>query len=212
MNKIHFETQGCSANAAETEMMQGLLKKAGYDIVANSNESDVDVVNICTVKGNKTALRQIQKTEQKKTIIAGCITHHIIPEIRKIKPHASLLNTHNIQHITEVVEETLNGNTIEFLEKTPQDKVGLPRVRKNPIVGITPILNSCNSFCTFCSTRLVKGKLYSYPQEKIVADIKQSISEGCKEIWITSQDNSAYMLDKEKKIATCKFNKKDSRN
>jgi len=58
-----------------------------------------------------------------------------------------------------------------------------------------PILNGCNYFCTFCSTKLVKGKLFSYPMDAVRQDAKEHLKAGCKEIWITSNDTGAYMVE-----------------
>ena len=199
MPKIHFTTQGCSSNLRESEIMMGLLNNSGYKIIENENESDANVINICTVKGDTTALREIKRLKKefpdKKLIVAGCITEGIIPKIKGIDEGISFVNTHNLGKISSVVENSLNGTVLELLDKNYEQKVNLPSVRKNPVVGIVPILNGCNYFCTFCSTKLVKGKLFSYPMDAIRQDVKEHLKSGCKEIWITSNDTGAYMVE-----------------
>ena len=78
MPKINVITQGCSSNLRESELMMGLLDNSGYDIINDENNSDVNVVNICTVKGDHTALREIRRLKkidpEKKIVVAGCIT------------------------------------------------------------------------------------------------------------------------------------------
>ena len=222
--KIYFHTQCCTANVYESEAMAGMLAKVGYEIVdsINSNNDknvvsksqnansimqnnilpDMIVLNICTVKGNKTALDAMKqfhtKFVGKKFVITGCIPKEAIAEIRKIIPDASLCSTTNMKSIIEVVEETFAGNIIEAMSYKREIKVNLPRIRKNKVVGITPILQGCAHYCTFCSTRLVKGRVLSFPADEIIADVKQNIADGCKEIWLTSQDNGTYMLDHQK--------------
>ncbi|HLC59869.1 MAG TPA: tRNA (N(6)-L-threonylcarbamoyladenosine(37)-C(2))-methylthiotransferase [Candidatus Nanoarchaeia archaeon] len=199
MSKIHFITQGCSSNLRESEIMMGLLDKSGYEIAKDENDSEINVVNICTVKGDATALREINRLKrqfpEKKLIVAGCITESIIPKIKNLDNSISLINTHNLGKISTVVENSLGNVTLELLDKKYEQKVNLPSLRKNPIVGIVPILNGCNYFCTFCSTKLVKGKLFSYPMDAIREDVKSHLKAGCKEIWITSNDTGAYMVD-----------------
>ena len=177
----------------------GLLDKSGYEIAKDENDSEINVVNICTVKGDATALREINRLKrqfpEKKLIVAGCITESIIPKIKNLDNSISLINTHNLGKISTVVENSLGNVTLELLDKKYEQKVNLPSLRKNPIVGIVPILNGCNYFCTFCSTKLVKGKLFSYPMDAIREDVKSHLKAGCKEIWITSNDTGAYMVD-----------------
>ena len=199
MPNVHFITQGCSSNLRESEIMMGLLDNSGFEIVKDEEESEVNVVNICTVKGDHTALREIRRLKkefpEKKLIVAGCITESIVPKIKKLDENISFVNTHNFGRISAVVETSLNGTVLELLDKKYEQKVNLPSVRKNPVIGIVPILNGCNYFCTFCSTKLVKGKLFSYSMDAIRQDVKEHLKAGCKEIWITSNDTGAYMAE-----------------
>jgi len=203
MERIYFQTHGCSTNVSETEVMQGLLNKAGFAIVDEPQEADILIINICTVKGEETAIREIRKLSEsyleKKLIVAGCITRAIIKEARKIREDASLIDTHNINKIVEVVEEVINDNAITAMGRDEYIKINFPKIRKNPVVGIIPILNSCANYCSYCSVRYVKGKLFSYPTPDIIAEARKAVEQGCRELWITSQDNAAYMLEKEQK-------------
>ena len=200
MPTVHFTTQGCSSNLRESEIMMGLLENSGYKVSHDENNANVNVINICTVKGDHTALREITRIKRecpgKRLIVAGCINESIIPKIKNIDNNISLINTHNLGKISAVVKSSMNGAVLELLDKKYEQKVNLPSVRKNPIIGIVPILNGCNYFCTFCSTKLVKGKLISYPMDEIREDVKSHLKAGCKEIWITSNDTGAYMVDR----------------
>lgn len=199
MTNIYIQTHGCSANVAESEAMMGLLAKAGFRIVDDMERSDINVINICTVKGTSVALREIKKfTEQfpdKKLIVTGCITRDIISPIRKINEEASLLNTHNIHRIVEAAEEALQGNVLEALTQERPIKVNLPKIRMNKVIGIIPIASGCADFCAYCSVKLIKGDIFSYPEMYIVEQVRRNVEQGCKEIWLTSQDNGAYGLD-----------------
>ncbi len=202
MTSIHFQTHGCSTNLSESEIMMGLLKKANFEIVSEPEKADILVINICTVKGKEVALRNIRKLNEnfpnKKLIVASCITRIILKEARKIREDASFISTHNIKSVVDVIEEVLNDNIIEATGRDEYKKINLPKIRKNPIIGIIPILNSCANYCSYCSVRYVKGKLLSYDMEDIKAEVLKCLQDGCKELWVTSQDNAAYMLEKEK--------------
>lgn len=201
MTKIYFKTHGCSTNFSESEVMMGLLKQAQFEIVRKPDEANVLVINVCTVKGESTALKSIRDTinanPNKRYIIAGCLTPELIKEVREITQDASLVNTNNLKEIVSVVEETIHDNPIEVLAgETEEIKICLPKIRRNPIIGIVPILSGCSNQCSYCSVKLVKGKLFSYPKEKIIEEVKNCLNDGCREIWVTSQDNAAYGMDK----------------
>ncbi|MBW3005038.1 hypothetical protein KY310_04365, partial [Candidatus Woesearchaeota archaeon] len=108
---ICIKTYGCSANFAEAEMMKGLLAEADFKIVDDVKEAFMVILNVCTVKGDDSALKEIRKIKEehpyKKIIISGCIPKHLVEPIRALVPEASLVNTHNIGKIVSVVEETI---------------------------------------------------------------------------------------------------------
>jgi len=203
MSSVYFKTMGCSANFAESEIMAGLLAEKDFKIAEKAEDSDIIILNACTVKGEITALKEMRNLKKnpgkKKFIIAGCITKKLIDEVEKIDNKACFLNTHNIERIVEVANNALKGKKAEVLDKKNRIKVCLPKIHKNKIINIVPIASGCSSFCTYCSTKLVKGNIFSYPKSMIIKEVEKSVKEGCKEIWLTSQDNADYGLDKEKK-------------
>jgi len=105
------------------------------------------------------------------------------------------MGPNSIGKTLQVIETTLNGSKIVALDDTDLSKVGIPKVRLNPVVGIVEISNGCMSECTFCQTKLAKGDLNSYRIGDIVRQVKRELIDGCKEIWLSSTDNGCYGLD-----------------
>ncbi|MBU3896934.1 MAG: tRNA (N(6)-L-threonylcarbamoyladenosine(37)-C(2))-methylthiotransferase [Nanoarchaeota archaeon] len=199
---IFIETYGCSTNIHESEIIAGLLQKAGYDIVINIDNSDIIIINSCIVKSvteQKLLFRLEEITKNypgKKIIIAGCAPETIREKLYGVNPHISLISTNQIKKIPQSIKKIIDGKEIELLGGSNDIKLCLPILRKNPIIGIVPISSGCVGECTYCETRLAKGKLLSYPKNKILEEISNSIGSGCKEIWLTAQDVGAYELDK----------------
>ncbi len=200
--KIYFQTHGCSNNISESEIMMGLLPKPIFKIVEEPKKADILIINICTVKGEEKALSEIRKLYKhfpnKKLIVGGCITCKILIEARRIKKDVSFISTHNIKLIADVIKKVLKDKIIETTSFNKYEKINLPKIRKNPIIGIIPILNGCINHCSYCSLKSIKGKLYSYEIKSIKKEAIKCLEDGCKELWITSQDNAAYMLDRDK--------------
>lgn len=203
MTNVYIKTMGCSANQAESEIMAGLLKENGSEIVDKPKDANVILTNVCTVKGETTALREIRKLKKnnpkKRFVVGGCVTDKLLSEIKIVDDKTSILNTHNFDKITEVVDKTLKGETTEILDKSNLVKVCLPKIRYNKTINIVPIASGCTSYCTYCSTKLVKGDIFSYPKDMIIKEIKSSLRQNYREIWLTSQDNSDYGLDSKEK-------------
>ncbi len=201
MPSIYIETYGCSASQCEAEIMAGLLEAAGFDIIKNEKYADLIIVVTCFVK-QVTEQRILFRIKQirdaypeKKLIIAGCMPEGIYRKITDIVPEASLVSTHHVKEIAQAVKKTLEGKRVEYLGKSEEVKLCLPKIRKNPVIDIVPISSGCNSSCAYCCVRFAKGKLFSYPKEMIIKEIENSIRQGCKEIWLTSQDNASYGLE-----------------
>ncbi|MEM2210742.1 MAG: tRNA (N(6)-L-threonylcarbamoyladenosine(37)-C(2))-methylthiotransferase [Nitrososphaerales archaeon] len=197
--RAYIEVYGCSANVADCEMIMGLLKEAGFQFVNNEYEADVNLIVTCTVK-TPTSQRMVYRikklTETKKPlIVAGCMPKTEKQLIERINPHASLVGPNAIHKIVDAAINAIHGCESVFIEDLNIPKLHLPRVRVNPIIGIIEIANGCLSKCSFCQVKLARGNLISYSISDIVREARDSINEGCKELWITSQDNGCYGMD-----------------
>jgi threonylcarbamoyladenosine tRNA methylthiotransferase CDKAL1 len=198
MPKIYSEVYGCSANRSDYEIMLGLLKSNGFELVDSANKSDINLLVTCTVK-TPTANRMIFRIKEltktnKPLVVAGCFAKAEPEVVEKLNPNASLIGPNSIDKIVDVAYKTLSGRKSIEIDGSVE-KANLPHFRTNPIIDIVEINSGCTSFCSFCETKLARGNLRSYRPDKIRDQIKKAVAEGCKEIWITSQDTSAYGRD-----------------
>jgi len=197
MAKIFVEAYGCSASFADSEMISGLVLNGGHTLVDNSSESDLNIVVTCSVKdstANKMMYR-IKSLKSKPLIVAGCLPKAEKDTVEKFSGRASLLGPNSLGKTLQVINSALMGRKQIALEDSDLSKVGLPKVRLNPAVGIVEIASGCMSECTFCQTKLSKGDLSSYRLGDIVRQVQTEIKEGCKEVWLTSTDNGCYGFD-----------------
>jgi len=140
-------------------------------------------------------VHRIKESKSKPLIVAGCLPKAEQNTVEKFAENASLMGPNSIGKTLQVIETTLNGSKIVALDDTDISKTGLPKVRLNPAVGIVEIASGCMSECTFCQTKLSKGDLKSYRVGDIVRQVETELTDGCKEIWLSSTDNGCYGLD-----------------
>jgi MiaB-like tRNA modifying enzyme len=195
--KVYIETYGCAANKNDSEIMAKLLVDSGF-IISDLKDADLIIINTCIVK-QATKSRMIERIRflsslNKPLIVAGCFPKVEAERIEKLNERASLIGPNAIDKIVEVAKKTLNGEKVVILEGNA-NKALLPSLRINPIIEIVQIASGCLSACTFCITRFARGRLKSYRVSDIKKKIEESVKNGAKEIWITSQDNSAYGRD-----------------
>ena len=197
MAKIWVEAYGCSASFADSEMISGLIVNGGHTLVEDPSESDLNLIVTCSVKDATATkmIHRIKKSQTKPLVVAGCLPKAERKTVEKFAQNASLMGPNSIGKTLQVIETTLSGSKVVTLEDTDVSKVGIPKVRLNPTVGIVEIANGCMSECTFCQTKLAKGDLQSYRIGDIVRQIKQELADGCKEVWLSSTDNGCYGLD-----------------
>jgi threonylcarbamoyladenosine tRNA methylthiotransferase CDKAL1 len=197
--KVWVEAYGCSANMADSEMISGLLKEAGYEIATKQSESAADLIVTCSVK-DTTEHRMVSRIKtmtksNKPLVIAGCLPKADSARVESLNSSASLLGPNCIDKAPDAVSSALAGTKLISLSDSPIDKVNIPRVRLNSVVSIVEIASGCMSGCTFCQTKIARGWLRSYRIGDIVRQIKSDVQNGCREIWLSSTDNGCYGRD-----------------
>jgi MiaB-like tRNA modifying enzyme len=194
--RIYVEAFGCSANMADSEMIQGLLRRAGHIIAVEPESADASLILSCTVKTptQKKIEKRIRKIHrfERPLVVAGCMPKAQRDLVAKLAPGASMMGPNNIREVVEVVETALKGGALEALEGGDPDRTCLPRIRENPLIHIAPIASGCLGSCSYCIVKRARGGLTSFPAEAIVEDARAALRSGCKEIWITAEDTAAY--------------------
>lgn len=194
MKQIGILTYGCAVNQSDSEIMAGLLKEADFDVVWDSEDPKLILVNTCIVKGpteNK-IIRKLQDLQRsgKKVIVAGCMPE-AYPDVLNKFPDFAFLGINS----TDIVETLSNFLSLEKKSVSKSEKLEAIRLKKNPYISITPLSEGCLNFCSYCSVKLARGDLKSYTTKSIISQVKKSLNHGAKEIWLTSQDNGCYGLD-----------------
>jgi len=127
---IYVKTFGCSHNQSDSEYMAGQLSAYGYTISENPEHADVWLINTCTVKSpSQSAMETLihkGRAARKPLVVAGCVPQGSkdLKELDGI----SLIGVQQIDHIVEVVEETLKGHEVRLLKRSTLPALNLPKV------------------------------------------------------------------------------------
>ncbi|KAG4984798.1 hypothetical protein JHK82_032390 [Glycine max] len=182
---------------SDSEYMAGQLSAFGYSLSDDPDHADLWLINTCTVKSpSQSAMDTIiskGKSSNKPLVVAGCVPQgsRDLKELEGI----SIVGVQQIDRVVEIVEETLKGHEVRLLTRKKLPALDLPKVRKNKFVEILPINVGCLGACTYCKTKHARGHLGSYTIDSLVGRVKSVISEGVKEIWLSSEDTGAYGRD-----------------
>ena len=203
MANIRIKTWGCTANQDNEAIMAGFLLQEGHSLVKLDEEADLFIFNTCTVKGvtqNKIVdeLQSLRKDfPEKKILISGCMAGAQEAFLKKLHPNASFVNTMHITKIPDAVERILHGEIVTLTKKRYENKANLPKLYLDKKIATIQISQGCADACYFCLTKLSQGFIKSFPLENIKAEVDNAVKKGIKTIYLTSQDNGAYGLDKE---------------
>ena len=202
IKRVYYESYGCPSNRFDLEVMLGRLVEAGLNLTRKVDQADIILINTCGVK-TPTESRMLERIRVlskygRPMIVAGCLPRINLEALRKvIGKRTVMLDPHTVDRIVEAVRYLEEGGDIKILfSDKPSIKTALSKIRINPAIEIVQIAEGCAGACSYCCVRFARGKLFSYPQKVILQRIEEAVSAGVKEIWITSQDNGAYGLDR----------------
>lgn len=170
--KLFIKTYGCQANINDSEILAAKYKKQGNIIVNSEIEADTILINSCSVK-NKTQSKILHYINQyylsKRIVVAGCLINTL--DLTNQFPKIKILDTLNLK------------------------RLGRPLLRKDKEIAIIQISRGCLNECAYCATKLAKKSLKSYPIKEIRFELEKAVKEGCRKIYLTSQDNGCYGFD-----------------
>ncbi|MGM0770824.1 MAG: tRNA (N(6)-L-threonylcarbamoyladenosine(37)-C(2))-methylthiotransferase [Halobacteriota archaeon] len=204
--KVHVLTYGCSANQASSEIMIAAVRDLGHELVSEK-DAEVVVINTCTVKyaTEQKILHKIEVLGNRAVdvVVTGCMPQVQLEAILEKNPDAHILGINSIAKIGKVlnvIENSRNGGSrerVELMSTEPEGFLKTAHSRFNPNIHICQISQGCNYSCAYCIVTIARGDLRSFDAESIVEDVRMAVSEGCREIWLTSQDNGQYGTDRD---------------
>lgn len=176
--KLYYEKYGCSLNQAETmEIVESMLEN-GHELVSNPENADIIIIGTCVVikHTENYMLRRIEELSKfnKKMVVYGCL-----PSIKNLT-----LNNKNIS--------TIKPGEIPLINGIVHQPINVPSFESTLTI---PIAQGCTGHCTYCISKLARGRLRSYEPEKILEKFKMGVKKGFKEIRLSALDTAAYGLD-----------------
>jgi threonylcarbamoyladenosine tRNA methylthiotransferase CDKAL1 len=171
--RINIETYGCRYNFGDTAKLVEILKHHGSTIVSLEDKPDAVVVNTCTVVGptERRMLRRLYQLSDRNLFVTGCMPVVQADAIRGVC-NPVFINPESIQQYYRQINIVPSGNT-----------------------GIVQVAQGCLGQCTYCLTRLARGRLKSFTAVEIHGQVRAFARAGVAEIQLTAQDVSAWGWD-----------------
>ena len=212
--RYYLLTLGCAKNVADSDGIGSILAQAGMNSADNSKDADVLIVNTCgflqaSRKESLDALRDLgnQKRDGQLLIAAGCLISRYGETVQREVPQVDavidagrwLAMPRLIDHLKS--HEPSNDWLTEAYANLPLEQLSarsivehLPRAARGPSAYLK-IADGCDRPCAFCIIPAIKGAHRSKPADAVIAEARELVSQGVKEIVLVAQDTTAYGWD-----------------
>ena len=204
--KFHITTFGCQMNEHDSEIMAGLLMKAGYERVDDLADANIEIMNTCSVRENADkrffgTLGQLKNRHEKEgdftVCVCGCMMQQqsVIDTLKAKYPWVDLVfGTHNLHTLPELLEK-VNNEKSKIIDIWPDTDViaeNLPAERLFKHKALVNIMYGCNNFCTYCIVPYTRGREKSRSPHAIMDEIKSLVADGVKEVMLLGQNVNSY--------------------
>lgn len=197
---------GCTKNQVDSEMILGVFKAQGFNIVNEVELADIIVVNTCGFiqsakeEAIETILDMADYKEGgrcKALIVTGCLAKRYKQDIIETLPEVDLvIGVDEYNKLPQILSNFFNQNKLFNQKKFTHNLDYLDRVISStyPLAYIR-ISDGCDNKCSYCAIPLIRGAFVSRQMEDILKEAEELAKKGIKEICIISQDTSKYGLD-----------------
>lgn len=204
-SRLYVETYGCQMNYADTEIVNGIMTKNGYSISGNIDESEIILINTCSIRENAelkvyqrlTELKKYKKKNPNVIIgIIGCMAERLKRDMfAKTKKTVDLiLGPDEYRKLPSLIDNLVDtgekGIAVRLSRIETYDDI-LP-VRKEGISAWLSVMRGCDKFCSFCVVPYTRGRERSRPLEGVIAEVKQLFAGGFKEVTLLGQNVNSY--------------------
>jgi ribosomal protein S12 methylthiotransferase len=212
-NKFHFTSLGCARNLVDSEVMIGILLKAGYELTSFLKQADYLVVNTCgfLASSRQEGIDTIgelfrEKKEGAKVIVAGCMVQKHSGELKEKFPDIHyLLGSGDVEKILRAVESDDPGKEVTSA-RSYLEWGEVPRTLSTPKhYAYLKIAEGCKKRCAFCIIPTIKGPLKSKTESQVLKEFNALLSQGVFEVILIAQDLGDFGKDRREKGALAKL-------
>ena len=221
MKKAALHNLGCKVNAYETEAMQEMLEKAGYEIVPFREGADIYIINTCTVtniadRKSRQMLHRARKMNPDAVVVAaGCYVQAQNTRENTDPCIDIVLGNNHKKDLIKVLEEyeakkaaqkeSADAAEKSDVQKNIQDIEEIGQTKEYEKLHLTKpgehtrayikVQDGCNQFCTYCIIPYVRGRVRSRTVEDVLDEVRTLAGNGYQEVVLTGIHPSSYGID-----------------
>ena len=205
---------GCQQNVNDGERIKGVLVDIGYGLCDKPEDADLILFNTCAVRehaeqrvfGNVGALKGLKEKKPGLIIgLCGCMANqkHVVEKLRKSYPYVDLVfGVDGIDTLPQLIAQKLQKHKRVLLDPAQRPVIveNIPIRRESEFRAWLPIMYGCDNFCTYCIVPYVRGREKSRKPGDILAEFRDLVEAGYKEITLLGQNVNSYGKGLEEQI------------
>src|SRR5213083_448819 len=206
MAKLHVITYGCQMNEYDSERVAGLLREHRYELTDSESDADLILVNTCAIREKAedkvfSKLGELGKLKVRRPDVMvgvmGCMAQLHKAEIQRRAPQVDLVfGSPAIARVADLVDQ-VHRDRRPVLEtgEGPLVKITARPSSASRLKAYVTVMEGCEKHCTFCVVPTTRGRERSHSPASIVAEVRELVAEGCREVTLLGQTVNAYGRD-----------------
>ena len=202
MRTVFLETYGCQMNVADSELMAGVLERAGMTLVDRPEDADALILNTCAIREHAEQrvigrigdfARHKQKNPAVVIGVAGCMAQHLRKKMFDGRRSLDLVvGPDGYRNLPELLRQAAGEPTANVRLDRDETYGDLEPKRATGIRAWVTVQRGCDKFCTYCVVPFTRGRERSLPLEDLVRQVRTAASEGFREIVFLGQTVNSY--------------------
>ena len=199
--RVYIETYGCQMNVADTELMLGILGRAGYEQTTDPAEADVMLVNTCAVRDNAEQrvigrVGELQRHKRPGSVlgVVGCMAQRLGPRLLEQAPRVDLVvGPDAYRSLGDLLQEARGGHRLADVDfRSWEHYEDVPAVREPGPTAFVTVQRGCDYKCTFCVVPYTRGPERSRKMAEVVREVAELAAHGTSEVTLLGQTVNSY--------------------
>ena len=203
MKRVFLETYGCQMNVADSEIMAGVLERAGMSLTDRPEHADAIVLNTCAIRehaeqrvlGRLGEFARLKQSRPDLVVgVAGCMAQHLRQRLLEGKSRVLdlVVGPDGYRHLPELLRRAA-GEPVSQVRLDRDETYGdLEPKRGSGIRAWVTVQRGCDKFCTYCVVPYTRGRERSLGLDELVRQVREAVAQGFREIVFLGQTVNSY--------------------
>ncbi|MEQ1833502.1 MAG: tRNA (N6-isopentenyl adenosine(37)-C2)-methylthiotransferase MiaB [Candidatus Eisenbacteria bacterium] len=202
MKRVFLETYGCQMNVADSELMAGVLERAGMELVSSPENADAVILNTCAIRehaelrvlGRLGEFAHLKRKNPDLIVgVAGCMAQHLRKRLLDQKRVLDLVvGPDGYRNLPELLRRAANVPTAEIRLDRDETYGDLEPKRQPGVRAWITVQRGCDKFCTYCVVPYTRGRERSIPMADLLTQVRHAAEQGFHEIVFLGQTVNSY--------------------